>query len=167
MKYSGRLAKPVRRKRYQLRLAAALRNDEALLHASVNEAFEKLPDLFATHEIEQGDWVGLAIKLAFAHVPGFKIVDPPGRPTEWSGFEKAELRYDADALIASRKTLSVTAALQAVKKHERWAAKAAGMKPAALAKHYYAADVSLLPLIEKSRAYDEAVKRGETIGADD
>jgi hypothetical protein len=167
MKYTGRLAKPVTRSPQHLLLADALLEQNEHGHRATTEALAKLPDLFAAHGQDDGDWIGLALSLAFAHVPGFKMVDPPGRRTKWTAWDKAELRYDVDRIRRGNPKLSVPAALAAASKLERWAKKTKGMNSGALKKHYYGAtDPRAIALVAKSRAYDDAVRRGETIHRD-
>ncbi|MBP6119629.1 MAG: hypothetical protein WBP25_10150 [Giesbergeria sp.] len=153
MKYKGQLNKPIVRKRMGL-----LATDEQLGEAaskSFNDMVQKLPLLADAHGVAEGDWFGLAFELARAHVPGFKVVEPAGRPTEWSELDKAELRTDADDLIAARGVTRVTDAIGRVCKLERWAEKTKGMKVSALSKHYYDADARWVRVVRDARAWNQ------------
>ena len=155
MKYKGALNKPVVRKRLGL-----LATDEQVADAAntqFHELVAKLPLLAEAHGVAKGDWFGLAFELARAHVPGFKVVDPAGRPTEWSDIDKAELRIDVDDLIAVRNTRPVTEAIRIVCKLERWAEKTKGMKISALSKHYYGADVRWVRMLRDAKAWESIV----------
>ncbi len=62
----------------------------AAVNAQVDELLSKLPLLAEAHGVRHGDWFALVVSLARTHVPGFKLVEPAGRPTEWGMFDKAE-----------------------------------------------------------------------------
>ena len=159
MKYTGPLAKPIRRRPISL-----LRMEESAKEAAgaeVNEMFDKLPALFTAHGITEHDWFGLAFALAKEHVLGFKLVDPPGRKTQWAASDKAEFRLDVEAIrSAKRKTLDRS--IHDTVKADRWLEKTKGMKIAALRQHYYAADPRMAQIVRDARAFDalpEEVKR--------
>ncbi|MBA3774000.1 MAG: hypothetical protein H0X13_16365 [Ramlibacter sp.] len=151
MKYTGRLGKPITRRP----IGGLLNLDESIrtaIEAEANEMWAKLPDLFAAHAVRENDWCGLALALAKAHVTGFKVADPPGRRTEWSAVDKAELRIDADEVRdATGKT--VEASIREATKVDRWKEKVKGMKPAALRQHYYQAETSWVQMVKDARAY--------------
>lgn len=157
MKYTGALAKPIVQKNRTFRLADLL-NLKEFVDQPYKEMAAKIPELFAAHSVNEGDWQALAISLAREHVTGFNIVRPPGRKTEWSVSDKAELRYDVEEIIkAGLKKIPITDALRRVQKLERWSEKTKGMNVAALRKHYDAADISFLPIIAEARAYETIV----------
>ena len=87
MKYSGTLAKPIARKAKHLLLAEALREENELISQPYKDRLTKFPALFQAHSVPFGNWMGLALSLAIEHVPGFRIVNPAGRKTEWGIYE--------------------------------------------------------------------------------
>lgn len=153
MKYTGKLAKPIVRRRVGL-----LMTDEQLAsidRAEFAELFSKLPLLAEAHGVSHGDWFALAVSLARAHVPGFKFVEPAGRPVRWHALDKAHFKLDVDSFRATGKTLD--ASIRIVAKRDEWSAKVAGMKPAALRQHYYSADPRWVGLASDARAYKSMV----------
>lgn len=158
MKYPGRLGKPIVRKpRSLLNYEESAR---AAIAAEIDEMFDKLPDLFKLYGIQESNWCSLAIALAKEHVPGFKLVEPAGRKTEWGGVEKAEFRLDVDAVrSASKKALD--ASIREAIKSERWREKTMDMKISALRQHYYQADERMIKLVQSSRNYDRWKETGE------
>src|SRR4051812_489405 len=94
MKYSGRLTTPIQTSRLGL-LAS---DEEVTTEANriVAEQFDKIPDLFEAHRVQYGDWMSLCHELAKAHVPGFRVSRPAGRPTEWGLWGDAEFRLAVD-----------------------------------------------------------------------
>lgn len=154
MKYKGTLQKPIARKPHRLLLAEALRGESELMGAPYKEMMDKLPALFAAHSVPEGDWASLAIALAREHVPGFRIVNPAGRKTEWSPFDKAEFRYDVEAILRDAPDQAVTEAIRKGARLERWAEKTKGMKVTALSKHYYSGNPKFFQIIEDARSYN-------------
>jgi hypothetical protein len=153
VKYKGRLSKPIVRRR-----VGPLASDEqraAAVNAQVDELLSKLPLLADAHGVRHGDWFALAVSLARAHVPGFKIVEPAGRPTEWSFFDKAEFRLYVDSIRGSGKTLD--ASIKYVAKSDKWSSKVAGMTLGALRKHYYSADPRFFAVLADAKAYESMV----------
>ena len=152
--YTGRLGKTIARRKMGL-LA-----DEADFIAEANritdEMYSKLPDLFYAHGVEAGNWKALGLALAKAHVPGFKVADPAGRPTEWSKFHKAEFKLDVDAFIERTKPekLSVVEAIKRVIRQDAWSEKTKKMTLSALEKHYYDADRRWCKVVQDARAYE-------------
>ena len=154
MKYTGALKKPITKRRLSLLALADEHPLRAEYQRQTDEALSKLPDLFAAHDVQDGNWVALALALARTHVPGFKIVEPAGRPTEWEISDKAEFRLDVDAfIINSGNTLPVTEAIQRARRLDAWKSKTEAMKPAALRKHYDKADLRWVKLIQDAREH--------------
>ncbi len=147
MKYTGKLSKPITRKLIGLIGEAAAH--EAEFQRTTDEMCSKIPDLFDAHGVSVGNWVALVLAMAKEHVPGFKIVKPAGRKTEWSVVDKAEFKVDVDTFInqSNGKKRFVPAAIAATKKLERWAEKTKDMKIAALLQHYYDADSRMVEYI--------------------
>lgn len=153
MKYAGKLSKPIVRRRVGL-----LASDEqraAAVNAQVDELLSKLPLLAEAHGVRHGDWFALAVSLARAHVPGFKLVEPAGRPTEWGVFDKAEFKLYVDSIRATGKTLD--ASIKYVSKSAKWSAKVAGMKLGALRRHYYSADPRFFAVLADAKSYESMV----------
>lgn len=152
MKYTGRLQKPVVR-----RPVGILSTDDQLraaAKAEVDEVFDKFDELFSAFALEKDDWCGLALALARAHVPGFRVVAPAGRRTEWSVVDKAELKVDVDDIAASS-GLPTTEAIKLACKRDAWAGKTKKMSLAAITKHYYTADPRFVQIVKDARAYRE------------
>lgn len=151
MKYEGRLSKPIVRKK--LGLLAPEEAFELDYKRVVDEMFGKLPELFAAHAVPDGNWAALAIELAKEHVPGFRVVNPAGRKTEWEVTDKAELRVDVDAEI-EQSGLSVIEAIKVTIRRPAWAAKTKPMKLDAIRKHYDAADPRWVRIVEDARRWE-------------
>ena len=160
MKYTGRLSKPIARK------IIGLIGDVAPHHAEADrvsdEMLSKLPDLFEAHGVPLGNWCALVLAMAKDHVPGFKIVNPAGRKTEWDDLDKAAFKVDVDNFInqSNEKKVPVTEAIAKTQRFERWAEKTKGMKIAALSQHYYKADkrwVDWLKVRFDARKYESIV----------
>lgn len=153
MKYTGELAQQI-----TLRLPSVMESlgddfaeREGLRIAEALAA--KLPALARAHGVREGDWYGLVLALASAHVKGFQLIDPPGRPVVWEEMDKAEFRLDVDAAkLHADKSLSQ--AIERVKTSERWAQKARHTAVSALKQHYYKADPRLIVIAEKARKAD-------------
>ena len=152
MKYTGTLKKPITRRRIGL---LAFEDAYQAEYERVNdEMIAKLPDLFKTHDVPEGNWVALAIALAKTHVPGFKEVNPAGRKTEWDIADKAEFRLDVDiAVMNSGNTLPVTEAIKLACRLDAWASKTKLMTLAAITKHYYTADLRFVEVGKDARAW--------------
>lgn len=156
MKYTGTLNKPITKRRLSLLALYPLRDE---YQRQTDEALSKLPDLFAAHDVQNGNWPALALALARAHVPGFKIVEPAGRPTEWGLADKAEFRFDVDTfVINSGNTMLVTEAIKLACRLDAWASKTKPMTLAAITKHYYTADLRFVEIVKDARAWDAHVK---------
>ena len=120
--------------------------------------FAKLPDLFKAHEVPKGNWMALALALAKAHVPGFKVVKRAGRKTEWNISDKAEFRLDVDGIVSeSGDLLPVTEAIKLACRLDAWSSKTNPMTLAAVTKHYYNADLRFVEIVKKARAYESIV----------
>lgn len=153
MKYTGKLGKPIVRRRIGLLEPMTAYEDDANRIAS--EMFAKLPDLFAAHDIQDGDWVALSVALAKAHVPGFKVCAPVGRNPTWTLASRAELRADVDTLIQqSAGALAVTDAVRLAVESEPWKSKAKRISAASVEKQYYLADPRFVEIVKKARAYE-------------
>lgn len=170
MKYSGRLSEPVVKARL-----GPLADDSAVQNESTRiagELVKKMPLLFEAHGIEEGNYAALAMALATAHVPGFKIIQPAGRPEEWTAADKAALRVDIDLLKAEKaaegRAITVRDAIKLVMQSETWkprAAKAEGkdgkLKISSIEQHYYAARqqtkaaIGWLEMATKAKAFDD------------
>ena len=150
MKYTGSLSKTIVGKQI-----APLSGEDAFkveYKRQDDEMLAKLPDLFRTHEVTVGDWVGLALALAKAHVPGFKVVRRAGPRTKWSFFTKAEFRLDVDT-EREKSGLSVEKAIEHVWCLEAWRVAAIPTPLSALQKHYYSADLEFVEAIKRARAW--------------
>ena len=155
MKYTGALKKAIVRKRLGILHTESEFQDDS--QRIVDEMVSKLPELFAVYEVNQGDWVSLAFRLAQAHVPGFKVVDPPGRPPEWGPHENAGFHIDVDAVIDERH-LTVVEAIKIVIRMESWAKKTSPMNMVALERRYYSADPAWVKIVKDARAYEIIVR---------
>ena len=157
MKYTGSLSKTIAQKR--IGIFAGEDGYIAEAKRTTDEMFSKLPDLFKAHQVTEGDWVALALALAKAHVPGFKVVKPAGRKTEWGIADKAEFRLDVDTIITNTgNVLPVTEAIKLACKLEAWASKTKPMTLAAITKHYYTANLRFVEVVKDARAWDAHVK---------
>lgn len=159
MKYKGSLSKTIAQKRI-----GSLAGEDAYIaeaKRTTDEMFSKLPDLFKAHQVTEGDWVALALALAKAHVPGFKVVRPAGRRTEWGIADKAEFRLEVDAFIDKSK-LSVVEAIKLVCRLDAWKEKTAPMKISALEQHYYQADMRFIQVVKDARAWDAHLQAEKT-----
>ena len=154
MKYTGRLSKTIAQKR----IGVFSGEDVYLAEAkrTTDEMFSKLPDLFKAHQVAEGNWVALALALAKAHVPGFKVVKPAGRRPEWDISHKAEFRLDVDTIIekSGLKKISVVEAIKLVCRRDDWAAKTKTMELSALEKQYYLADLRWVEVVRGARSYN-------------
>lgn len=151
MKYTGKLNKPIARER--LGLLASEEQLKAALQREANEIFEKLPLLAQAHNVKFGDWLGLTIALAREHVPGFKVVNPPGRPTEWGVTDKAAFRLDVDA-VRQTSGLSLEESIKVVCRQDQWKSKTKKPSLDALRQHYYHADGRWIDVVQKSRSFN-------------
>lgn len=123
----------------------------------VDARIAKLPELCAVHGVELGDWLGLVFKLAEEHVPGFRVVEPAGRPTEWDEFSKAEFKLAVKQMREANSGMKITDAIKRVQRLERWESKTKDMKVSALSKHYYDANPRWIALVEDAKAYESIV----------
>lgn len=149
MKYEGELKKPVVRKRLGL-----LADTHAEAERITIEVFSKLPALFEAHRVEPGDWMSLALELAKAHVPGFQVNAPAGRPTKWCVTEKAEFRIDVDSIISDKK-LSIPEAIKLAIRQPRWAEQTARMTMGALEKQYKTTDMRWVKVVQDARSWEQ------------
>lgn len=150
MKYTGRLQKPIVRR--PIGIFSTDDQIKATVNAEVDEMFSKFDDLFAAFALEKDNWFGLALALAKAHVPGFKLVAPAGRKTEWTIVDKAALKLDVDT-IAESAAVPITEAIKLACKLDAWAEKTKKMTLAAITKHYYAADPRFVSIVRDAQAY--------------
>ena len=156
MKYTGKLAKPIVSK--QLGLFATDADIKAEALRVTTEKVNKVSALFAVHGVELHDWMDLAFELAEEYVPGFKVIKPAGRPTEWEEYDKAEFKLTVDSMKAANNGIPVTRAISRVMKLSSWAGKTKGMQVSALSKHYYAADPRVVAMMRDANAYNLIVK---------
>jgi hypothetical protein len=150
MKYTGSLSKTIVGKRI-----APLSGADAFTveyKRQDGEMLAKLPDLFRAHEVTVGDWLGLALALAKAHVPGFKVVRRAGPRTKWDVITKAEFRLDVDT-EREKSGLSVVKAIEHVWNLEFWRVAAIPTPLSALQKHYYSADLEIVEVLKEARAW--------------
>jgi len=149
----------------QLGLLGLLEGDDAL-QAEVDrqqvEMLLKVPELERALGVIPGDWRGLALALARAHVPGFRVVAPPGRPVEWSPMDKYEWSRAVQALrIASSRSLNDC--IEKARKVGEWVDKTAGMSAGALRNHFYDGEKlkgsAMANVSDKAAAYQEMVAR--------
>lgn len=150
MKYTGTLNKLVTRKRIGLLESEDAYQSEAKRIA--DETFAKFPELFKAHDVPEGNWPALAVALARAHVPGFKVANPPGRTTKWGLAGKAEFKLDVDTIIDST-GWSVVRAIRKVIRTEPWLKVSELMTIGALEKQYYSADSRFVEVVRKARAW--------------
>ena len=159
MKYKGTLAKPIAQKAKHLLLAELLREENELFSQPYKDRLTKFPALFEAHSVPLGDWMGLALSLAIEHVPGFRIVNPAGRKTEWGFHEKADLKLHVDDMLMAHPGMKITDAIRRVQRLEKWQEKTKDMKVSALSKHYYAADDRWVAVMRDAKAYESIVGR--------
>lgn len=154
MKYEGPLKRRIPGKRFGL-----LAGDEEYVSDAARIAdaqLAKLPALFQAHGVPFGEWHLLALELAIAHVPGFKVSKPVGRNTKWSELDKAELRIDVDATIAATRHKTVGEALRHLQKtNEKWKPFLNGLGAHVMKEYYQDADPRWVLMALKSRALHE------------
>ena len=156
MKYTGKLAKPIVSK--QLGLFATDADIKAEALRVTTEKVNKVSALFAVHGVELHEWMDLAFELAEEYVPGFKVIKPAGRPTEWQVYDKAELKLMVDDMQSANEGIAITEAIRRVCRLSHWAGKTKGMQVSALSKHYYAADPRVVAMMRDANAYNLIVK---------
>ena len=156
MKYTGTLAKPIPRKRMELLVDDATFQAEA--HRTIEAMFAKLPDLFKAHGVAEFNYLGLVVAMAKEHVPGFKLVNPAGRPTTWGDYDKAQFRLSVDDMREANPGMPTTQAISRVYRFSSWEAKTQGMKGAALRKHYDAADLRWVQVARDAKAYESIIR---------
>ncbi len=155
MKYTGELAKPITAKKVGL-----LATDDSIKAESrriIEARVAKLPALFAAHGVEPHDWIDLVFELAEEYVPGFRVVEPAGRPTEWGDYDKAEFRLTVDHMREANPGIKITDAIRRVQRLESWQSKTKDMKIPALSKHYYGADPRWVAVMRDAKAYESIV----------
>lgn len=120
----------------------------------------KLQLLLAAHNVEVGDWSGLAIALAVAHVPGFKVVQPRGRKSVWQEYDRAELYLDVQKVIEdSGGAMTIEEAIKRVCRLDRWLEILKPMMLGAIVKQYHLADPRVVEAMRDAREY-ERIRRG-------
>lgn len=152
MEYTGKLAKTIRRKRIGLLAEHSAYEAEAL--RITNEMLSKLPDLFKAHGVAENNYFGLVLALAKEHVPGFKVTNPSGRPTEWDDIDKAEFKLDMDT-IRDKTSFSVVEAIKQVIRLDHWREKTRPMNVPALEVRYYRADARWVNIIRDARVMNQ------------
>jgi hypothetical protein len=95
--YSGALARPIDLK--QCDVAAIPNQLAAAFQAVAHVRAARVPLLFEWHGIEPGDWQGLALALARAHVPGFQESAPA-----WAKPRRGRPRKVRNALFEAMRT---------------------------------------------------------------
>lgn len=162
MKYEGTLNRRIAGKHFGL-LAGEMefRGDAARV---VDARFAKFPALFEAHNVPLNDWQRLAYELAVAHVPGFKVSKPVGRNTKWGELDKAHLRIDADATIATTRHKTVGDALRHLQKtSEKWKPMLRKLSQQVMREYYYKADPRWVRMVLDSKAFDELrAQQGES-----
>lgn len=159
MNYKGRLGKPRKFRPFPGGLFGP--REEAIREWTEREGreiFELLSELFKAHAVQQGDWFGLSLALAKAHVPGFSMEKAKRGPkTVWEEYDRAELRLAVDDLMRGHAT-SVLHACQMLARKPPWASKLRGKNKnptKALERQYHNADPRVVRMAEKRRAYDK------------
>ena len=154
MKYDGALKRRIPGKQFGL-----LAGDEDYASDAVRIAdaqLAKLPALFEAHGVPFGEWHLLTLALAIAHVPGFKVSKPVGRNTKWSELDKAELRIDADATMATTRHKTVGEALRHLQKtSEKWKPFLNRLGSHVMKEYYNDADPRWVRMALDSRALHE------------
>lgn len=153
MKYTDKLAKPIKAKRLGLLATDADFQAEGVRVTA--EKFAKLPDLCAAHGVVYGDWLSLALALATEHVRGFKVESPAGRRIEWGEHDKAMFRLDVEDMQCASVGLPLTEAMRRVCRLSQWTDKTTGMKITALSKHFYSADSRWVLLVRDARSLNQ------------
>jgi hypothetical protein len=160
MNYKGRLSKP---RKFRPFPGGLLGSQEAAIREwsdrEAKEISELLPELFKAHGVDEGDWIGLTVALARAHVPAFSFEKARRGPkTVWEEYDRAELRLAVDDLIERGSASSVLHACQILARKPHWANKLRSRNkqpPAALERQYHKADLRLLRIAKDARAYDQ------------
>jgi hypothetical protein len=158
MKYIGPLATPITRAPSAW-FDAIFERSDAESEGLIIE--EKLKLLFAHYQLQVGDWSGLAMALAQAHVPGFKVIKKAGRPPEWT--PEIRLSFDYDVLAYMRdmgKQVTLVQAIEEVAKVPRWSVLLKGKKIDALLVQFHKSEKRLAGEILK--AFPSGVPRNFT-----
>lgn len=73
-------------------------NPDLISHMELT--YKLIEALFCEYELKTGDWEGLALSLAFAHVPAFRVVSKRGRPSEWTVGKYLQLVVDVEGYLS-------------------------------------------------------------------
>jgi hypothetical protein len=147
-RYSGNLAKPIRRLRpYELKGAKEFEADIARYNEEMSRQeddeiiqilSERLALLFAHYEIQDtNNYIALAVALAFDHLPGFSVeqqasklqhgdygavvaADPTGRDREWGSDRVSRLLDDVERTKRDRRLTKDKQALQFLIRKDRY-----------------------------------------------
>jgi hypothetical protein len=119
---------------------------------------ELLSDLFKVHDVARGDWVGIALALARAHVPAFSMEKTrPGPKTVWLPVDRAELRVAVDELIAQGRAESVLHACNTLARKKPWIEKLRNRNKnpgEALRQQYKQADGRVVTMVVHAREFN-------------
>lgn len=122
---------------------------------------ERWRALFEAHAVPFGDQNALLLKLADAHVPGFRMQRAPGRKVTWDVGKRAELRVAIDDFIAhgrqQGKRISVAQACTLFAKREPWKSRlsqGAKSPQLALREHYNKADAVFAIVYRYARLWE-------------
>ncbi|MGF6524742.1 hypothetical protein [Variovorax sp. PvP013] len=149
MMYEGKLKEPIVQQHHGL--LSDLNAEQQRINI---EMLSKLPALFEAHQVEAGNWMRLAFELAKAHVPGFQVNAPAGRPLKWELAEKAAFRIDVDEIISDAK-LSLSEAIKLAIRQPRWAEQAREMTMAALVKQYKTTEMWSVEVLQDARRLEK------------
>jgi HD-GYP domain-containing protein (c-di-GMP phosphodiesterase class II) len=123
------------------------------------EISELLPELFKAHGVDEGDWIGLTLALARAHVAAFSFEKARRGPkTVWEEYDRAELRLAVDELIECGSATSVLHACQILARKPHWTKKLRSQNKhsaAAQVRQYHKAELRFLQIAKEARAYDQ------------
>ena len=159
-KYSGILARP-----YKLPPPPGLMADNATRAAFEQwhraSQRERWQALFEAHGVEFGDVPELLLRMAVAHVPGFRAKHRDGPKQVWDMDTKARLRIAVDDFVAQRKAAgkpaSISQACKYLAIHEPWASmlRRGNNSPSqALREHYNTADKRWVKVVRDADAYE-------------
>jgi len=152
-KYPGKLGKP-RPLPQKPRFVGSIEERERLFDEELREVLFFTQLLFEHYGLEPGNWCGLALSLAMAHVPAFRRRSP-GRPAKWTDFSRVNLAIQLDEIVATRRC-SVASAAAILAKRKPWNAQvASSAKPAdTLRKQYEKVDRVLLEMTKAAMFKD-------------
>ncbi len=125
--YTGELLKPIPKRGPGLIASVSEERWQAALNDAVLDqmvvTLRKLSLLAEAHHVKPGDWLGLTLALARAHVPGFKVVGKGGRPLVWDTFTTARYHQAVNDHQRRYRALTLEEAMRDVSKLPEWADK--------------------------------------------